>query len=188
MAVRTRGGVMAQADGAYETLVERARAGDPEAFGNLVTQSRDILWSVCLRITADPLDAEDALQDTLIAAWQNIGKFRGNAKFSTWCYRIAANASIAVCRKRRSVPVDTDDIAGLLIAADSTGQVDDRDLITAALREVSPDFREALVLREYGDMTYDEIATHQGIGVQTVKSRINRARTQLADAVRAATA
>ncbi|GAA1739711.1 RNA polymerase sigma factor [Aeromicrobium alkaliterrae] len=170
------------------TLVERARAGDPDAFTQLVTESRDILWSVCLRITADPLDAEDALQDTLISAWQNIHKFRGNSKFSTWCYRIAANASIAVCRKRRTIPIDTDDIVDLVVAADTTGQVDDRDLITSALREVSPDFREALVLREYGDMTYDEIAAHQGIGVQTVKSRINRARAQLADAVRDASA
>ncbi len=179
---------MSDVKSAYDDLVVRAREGDPDAFTELVNGSRDVLWSVCLRITADPYDAEDALQDTLIAAWQNIGKFRGNAKFSTWCYRIAANASIAVCRKRRSVPIDTADIVDLVVAADTTGQVDDRDLITASLRAVAPDFREALVLREYGDMTYDEIATHQGIGVQTVKSRISRARAQLANAVRAATA
>lgn len=179
---------MSEAASAYDALVERARAGDPEAFGELVAQSRDILWSVCLRITANPLDAEDALQDTLIAAWQNIGKFRGNAKFSTWCYRIAANASIAVCRKRRSIPVDTDDIADMVVMADGTGAIDDRDLVTSALRQVTADFREALVLREYGDMPYDEIAAHQGIGVQTVKSRISRARAQLAEAVRAASA
>jgi len=179
---------MTETVGAESTLVERARAGDPDAFTQLVTESRDILWSVCLRITADPLDAEDALQDTLIAAWQNIGTFRGNAKFSTWCYRIAANASIAICRKRRTVPIDTADIVDLVVVADATGHVDDRDLVTAALREVGPDFREALVLREYGDMTYAEIAQHQGIGVQTVKSRINRARAQLAEAVRSASA
>ncbi|MCK5892171.1 MAG: sigma-70 family RNA polymerase sigma factor [Aeromicrobium sp.] len=179
---------MTQAVGDEHSLVERARAGDADAFTQLVTESRDVLWSVCLRITADPQDAEDALQDTLIAAWQNIHKFRGNAKFSTWCYRIAANASIAVCRKRRSIPIDTDDIVDLVVVADTTGQVDDRDLVTAALREVGEDFREALVLREYGDMTYDEIAAHQGIGVQTVKSRISRARAQLAEAVRSASA
>ena len=179
---------MPQAVGDEHSLVERARAGDADAFTQLVTESRDVLWSVCLRITADPQDAEDALQDTLIAAWQNIHKFRGNAKFSTWCYRIAANASIAVCRKRRSIPIDTDDIVDLVVVADTTGQVDDRDLVTAALREVGEDFREALVLREYGDMTYDEIAAHQGIGVQTVKSRISRARAQLAEAVRSASA
>ena len=179
---------MTELMGAEGSLVERARAGDADAFTQLVTESRDVLWSVCLRISADPQDAEDALQDTLISAWQNIDKFRGNSKFSTWCYRIAANASIAVCRKRRSIPIDTDDIVDLVVAADVTSQVDDRDLITAALREVGEDFREALVLREYGDMTYDEIAAHQGIGVQTVKSRISRARAQLSDAVRAATA
>ncbi|MFT4188918.1 MAG: sigma-70 family RNA polymerase sigma factor [Aeromicrobium sp.] len=173
--------------GEQAALVERARAGDAEAFTELVNESRDLLWSVCLRVTADPLDAEDALQDALIAAWQNIHKFRGNAKFSTWCYRIASNAAIAVCRKRRSVPVDAADVAGLLISADETGQVDDRDLVTAALREVREDFREALVLREYGDLTYAEIAEHQGVGVQTVKSRINRARSQLSEAVRRAT-
>ena len=182
---------MAAAGGAdrarHDELVERARAGDADAFGVLVTESRDVLWSVCLRITGDHGDAEDALQDALISAWQNIGSFRGGAKFSTWCYRIAANASIAVCRKRRTISVDVADMVDLFTTPDVTGQIDDRDVVTAALAEVSPDFREALVLREYGDLTYEQIAVHQGVPVQTVKSRINRARHQLADAVRAST-
>jgi len=97
---------------------------------------------------------------------------------STWLYRIASNAALAQVRRRReetveSVPETADEWA------DPQHGVAERDRVTEALRHVPPDFREALVLREYGDFTYEQIAAHQGVGVQTVKSRLNRARAAL---------
>lgn len=160
--------------------VARARAGDPDAFAELVAAHRNKLWSICLRITGNEYDAEDALQDALTAAWLHLGTFRGDASFGTWCYRIAANASLAVVKKRRETPTDTFEHLDAAAGGDFTAALADRDRINAALAVLPVQFREAIVLREYGDFTYEQIAAHQGVGVQTVKSRLNRARTALA--------
>jgi len=87
-------------------LIERCRAGDRAAFAELVAPSRERVWAVCVRITGNRYDAEDALQDALIVAWQNLDKFRGTAAFGTWLYRIASNAALAVVRTRRGEVLD----------------------------------------------------------------------------------
>lgn len=159
-------------------LVLRSQEGDQAAFGELVTRNRDHIWAVCLRITANRHDAEDALQDALIAAWQNIGKFRGDSKFTSWMYRIAANAALAVIRKRLDTSADgPPEFESAAPRIDI--QVSDVDRVRTALAALPLEFREAIVLREYGDLSYQEIADQQGVGVQTVKSRINRARAKL---------
>lgn len=173
-------------------LLERARAGDESAFAALVTPRRVRLWSVCLRVVGDRHDAEDALQDALTAAWLHLGSFRGEAKFDTWLYRIASNAALAVARRRRERTVDPDDLGDLGGHGDAAragghrdhaDTVADTDRVRRALAALPEQFREAVVLRELADMTYDDIAAHQGVGVQTVKSRLNRARAQLAAAL-----
>ncbi|MDJ0334601.1 sigma-70 family RNA polymerase sigma factor [Salinibacterium sp. G-O1] len=162
-------------------LLADARGGDSRAFDLLLARHRDRLWGVCLRTTRNPADAEDALQDTLIAIWQNLSRFRGDSSFGTWIYRIAANAALTVVRKRREIPDD-----GIEIEDDSRDFVDalaDRDRVQFALMSVAEDFRVALVLREYGQFSYEEIAQHQGILVATVKTRISRARAAVAAAM-----
>ncbi|MDR3068297.1 MAG: RNA polymerase sigma factor [Cellulomonas sp.] len=159
-------------------LLARACSGDQQAFEALVAPHRRTLWGVCLRITGNHHLAEDALQDALLAAWRNLAQFRGESAVSTWLYRIASNAALAQVRRRRdetveAIPETADEWA------DPQHGVAERDRVAEALRQVPPDFREALVLREYGDFTYEQIAAHQGIGVQTVKSRLSRARAAL---------
>lgn len=158
-------------------LLARARAGDSRAFEDLVMPHRNRLWGVCLRVTGSTQDAEDALQDCLLAAWRNLDRFRGDAAVGTWLYRIAANAAVGVVRRRREVVGEVPDRPDPAPAAEDVLVL--RDEVEAALRLVPLDFRVALVLREYGDLTYDEIAAHQGVGVQTVKSRLNRARSSV---------
>lgn len=106
-------------------------------------------------------------------------QFEPRAKFSTWAYRIAANAARQIIRARRDV---LDDEIGMT-QADTSPTADEKVstvmVVRAGLAQLGEDFREALILREYGGLTYEEIATHQKIGIQTVKSRINRARTKL---------
>lgn len=161
-------------------LIERARAGDTAAFGALVGKYRTRTWAVCVQIAGNSHDAEDALQDALTAAWQNLDKFRGTAKFSTWLHRIAANAALAVVRRRREEVVDEIDLG-----SDTDPSIADRvvdvDAVRRALSDLPEDFRAAVVLREYAQMSYAEIAEHQGIPVQTVKSRINRGRARLVE-------
>jgi RNA polymerase sigma factor (sigma-70 family) len=157
--------------------VRRAADGDAQAFAVLVAEHRDRAWAVCLRITGHRHDAEDALQDALAAAWRNLGGYRGDARFATWLHRIAANAALRVAGMRREVAVDElPEPAGSEFEPD----VVDRDAVTAALALLPPEFRSALVLREYADLSYAEIAEAQGVGIQTVKSRLNRGRRAMA--------
>ncbi|MET9200393.1 sigma-70 family RNA polymerase sigma factor [Gordonia sp. NPDC003585] len=173
-------GLEAAENGSAETeLIDRARTGDQRAFGELVEAQRDRMWAICLRITGNPHDAEDALQDALVAAWRAIGRYRGDAKLSTWLFRIASNAALAQIRKRP----DTDDIDDHqpVSTVDFTSGIVLSDRIQDALSRVPDAYRATFVLRVYGDLSYAEIAEAQGIGVQTVRSRISRARDILQD-------
>ena len=156
-------------------LLARAKSGDEQAFAELAGQHRARLWSICLRVTGNEYDAEDALQEALTAAWLNLARFRGDARFGTWAYRIASNAAVAAARRRRATPTEPDQLDEPL-GHDFTEQFADRDQVSTALASLGVQFREAIVLREYGEFTYEEIAAHQGVPVQTVKSRLNRAR------------
>ncbi len=82
-------------------LILLCRHGDQHAFAELVGRYRNNAWGVCLQITGNHTDAEDALQETLVAAWRNLDKFRGESRFNTWLHRIAANAALAVLRRRK---------------------------------------------------------------------------------------
>jgi RNA polymerase sigma factor (sigma-70 family) len=167
-------------------LVARAVAGDDSAFEELVGEHRRRLWSLCLRLTGNAQDAEDALQDALVAAWQHLGSFRQDSRFGTWIYRIAANASLAVVRRRRDIPFDPVEMPEGEGPRDPGVQVSDRELVRGAIAALPEPFRVALVLREIGDLSYEEIAVHQGIGVQTVKSRLSRARAAVLANLRSA--
>ncbi|WP_205754675.1 RNA polymerase sigma factor [Pseudarthrobacter sp. NamE2] len=158
-------------------LVAAAREGDQKAFEALAAQHRTMLWSVCLRVTGNTFDAEDALQDTLLAAWRNIGGFRGESGFGTWIYRIASNAAMSIVRSRRDTALEIPE--NLVAERDFAEQLAAADVIQQALKSIPEDFRVALVLRELCDFTYAQIAEHQGVGVPTVKTRISRARRAL---------
>lgn len=162
------------ADGAHMLLMDAAIAGDSRAFEILASQHRTMIWSVCLRITGNTYDAEDALQDTLLAAWRAIGRFRRESGFGTWIYRIAANAALAVSRSRRSTDVEIPEF--LASDRDFAEKVAAADLVQQTLKGIPEDLRVALVLRELCDFTYAQIADYQGVPLATVKTRINRAR------------
>lgn len=168
-------------------LVAACRAGDHDAYTQLVARYRTNAWHVCLQITGNTHDAEDALQDTLTAAWQNLHKFRGDARFNTWLHRIATNSALGLVRRRK--PVDTldgtDDDGYGIDLSDDRAHFDDRiatvDAVHHALNQLPEDFRIAIVLAEFADLPYADIAEHQQVTVATVKTRIHRARKQLAD-------
>ena len=155
-------------------LMDAAIGGDASAFESLASQHRAMIWSVCLRITGNTYDAEDALQDTLLAAWRSIGRFRRDSSFGTWIYRIAANAALAVSRARRSTDVEIPEF--LATERDFAEKVSAADLVQQTLKVLPEDLRVALVLRELCDFTYAQIADYQDVPVATVKTRINRAR------------
>jgi RNA polymerase sigma-70 factor (ECF subfamily) len=140
-----------------------------------------MLYAVCLRITGHPEDALDALQETLTRAWRSAGSFRGEARPSTWLYRIATNAALAEVSRRKARPDPVDEVPGDRWATvRAAGDVAvDRLSVDAALRRLPPPYRAAIVLRECCGCGYEEIVDILGVPMNTVKSRISRGRQAL---------
>jgi RNA polymerase sigma-70 factor, ECF subfamily len=163
-------------------LAMLAAAGDSRAFDQLAERYRGFMYSVCRRITCDDQDAVDALQDALLAAWRRIGSFEGRSSVRTWLFRVASNAAVDEVR-RRAQRQDQIGAAARAHAAplDVEAAAVARTTVDWALAQLPPQFRAAVVLREYYGLTYQEIADALGIPIDTVKSRISRGRQALAD-------
>lgn len=175
-------------DAADHDLVAWAQAGDERAFAELVERSRRRLFSVCVRITGDEHSAHDAAQNALLDAWRALPRFEGRSSFSTWLCQIGSRAALAVVAKRRADPMaDVPEPDGPF-RADLEETVAAVSAVRWALAKLPPDFRQALVLREYADLSYQEIAEVQGIRVETVKTRIARARRAVAELLQSADA
>ena len=151
------------------TLIAWAKAGDETAFAMLAEAARRRLVAVCHRSCRDPGDAADACQDALLAAWQNLASFRGDSGFTTWLCAIGRNACRAIERKRRPTPMQVD--PGATTPRDAAATIDLRDAIDRALAALDPSMREVVVLREYGGLSYDEIALTLGVELNTVRTR-----------------
>ena len=171
-----------------QRLVASAREGDRRAIERLLRLHQPQIHAVCRRITGNDTDALDATQEALIAIVRGLPRFDGRAKFSTWAYRIATNACLDELRRRKRRPVvglPEHDGSTLDLADPSTpdpgDEVGERDEIDAALAQLAPDFRAAVVLR---DLCQLEIAEVLEIPAGTVRSRIARGRAQLADLLR----
>jgi RNA polymerase sigma-70 factor, ECF subfamily len=168
------------------TLVVRAQEGDVRAFEILARRHQRALYRLAVRLTGDPAEAADALQEALLDAWRNLDRFRGDAAFSTWMYRIVTNRCVAALRRRRPVP-EAD--AGTYVAAsDFPEQAADLDVELAALGravlDLPDDQRVCWVLRELEGMGYAEIVEITGVGDVAVRGRVYRARVRLAEVMR----
>lgn len=174
-----------------DELVAAAQGGDRNAADQLLRRHYDRIHAVCRRITGASSDADDACQEALIKIVRNLPNFDGRAAFSTWAYRIATNASLDELRRRRRrplQPVNDDEGTTIEIPDETTGgrvtAVDDRLALTAALGDLSEDFRTAVVLRDVADLDYAEIADTLDIPIGTAKSRVARGRSALAERLR----
>ena len=167
-------------------LLRRHVAGDDTAFAELVRRHRDRLWAVALRTLGDPEEAADALQDALLAAFRRAESFRGDAKVTTWLHRIVVNACLDRARRRRVrlvEPLAEEDDRQLTLSVpegpDSAEVQERRADILAALRQISPDQRAAIVLVDMEGLSMEEAAQTLECAVGTVKSRCSRGRAKL---------
>jgi len=171
-----------------EELAQAAAAGSEEAFARLVELHEKRVYALALRMTGNQEDAADVAQEAFLSAWRGLPNFRGESGFSTWLYRLTSNAAIDHLRKtrRQRGTASLDDTAlGLELPdpaptpqelAESEGL---REAVRWGLGELSPEHRQALDLREYQELSYEENAGQLALDLGTVKSRISRARAAL---------
>lgn len=169
-------------------LISRARGGDREAFGELVEQYRDNVYRLAYRMCGNAYDADEAAQEAFVAAWRALPNFRGDAKFSTWLYRLTTNAAIDVMRReKRHQTVGDGEMMELADDADSPQETVERteqqEAVQKALSTLSEEYREVLLLRYMEELDYAEIAEVLQLPSGTVKSRINRAKAALKTAL-----
>jgi RNA polymerase sigma-70 factor, ECF subfamily len=161
-------------------LIARAQSGSKEALDALLRCHFDRVYAVCRRITGNDADAADASQETLVRVVRGLGRFDARARFSTWVYRIAVNASLDEIRRRSRRPAAIGIDADAVETGGGPASVIDRLDIDSALQKVAPEFRAAVVLRDLCGMDYAEIARTLAIPVGTAKSRVARGRAVLA--------
>jgi RNA polymerase sigma-70 factor, ECF subfamily len=173
----------AEFDVSDDQLIARTLAGESDAFSLLVRRWERPIYGLSLRMLGRDEDARDACQEAFIAAFRNLGKFRGEAKFSSWIYRIALNACHARLRDRRgaALSIDEEDEAGRKAELADTASEglaermsrDERsEIVRRALQALPPEMRQVIVMKEYEEMTFAEISEVLQIPVSTVKSRL----------------
>src|SRR5271155_1542031 len=174
-------------------LVASARAGDTQAFSELVKQYERKIYRLAKHITQNDEDAEDVLQETFLKAYEHLGNFQGNSKFYTWIVRIAVNEALMKLRKRRgdkTVPLDEPLDTGeetvkreIAVWEDNPeqqySQEEMREILDEAVQSLKPDFRTVFLLRDIEELSTEETAETLGISIPAVKSRLLGARLAL---------
>jgi RNA polymerase sigma-70 factor (ECF subfamily) len=175
-------------------LVEGLRAADNDAYETLIQRYEQPVFNIVSRLMDDATDAADVSQEVFLKIFRNVGSFRGDSSLKTWIYRIAVNEARNHRRwfnrhRRKEVGLETDPVEPrgyqdwLPDPGRSPFEVtldhETQSLIEAALAEVNPKFRAALVLREIEGLSYEEIGEILEISLGTVKSRILRGRDAL---------
>ncbi|HEX7317092.1 MAG TPA: sigma-70 family RNA polymerase sigma factor [Pyrinomonadaceae bacterium] len=183
---------------AEEQFLERLRAGDAMAFNRLVEERHGDIYALLYRLTEDPEEARDLTQETFLQAFRHLANFRGDADLRTWLYRIAVNQARNRWRwwkrRRRDRTVSLDaPVSEEFDSPLSAGLAGDEGLdperqalarereqaLHAALKSLSRTYREVIVLRDIEGLSYEEVAATLDLNVGTVKSRLNRGRTEL---------
>ncbi len=154
-------------------LVQAAQRGEVAALDALLDAHRERVLNLAFQILRDRDAAEDAAQEAFVRAFAKIGEFRGKARFSTWIYRVALNVCL---EKRRQIKVEA--AFDEEIAPSCDARVESKMALDVALQKLSQEWRVALVLREWHELSYEEMALVLGVPIGTVRSRLHHARAE----------
>lgn len=164
-------------------LIDRYLTGDIDAFNELMDAHEDRVFAICLRMMRDREAALDATQDTFLTVFRKADRFKAKAAFSTWLYRVAVNTCYDHLRRKKRKQAgqlpesyDPEDVA----AGDAFEAADVRPSIETALADLSDEFRSAVVLVDLQGLSVEQAADILEVPTGTVKSRLFRARKQLA--------
>ena len=173
-----------------EKLVERAVGNDPDAFGEIVKRWERKIFALCFGMLGREDEARDAAQETFIAAYRNISNFRGEAKVSSWLHRIAVNQCLTVKRRAKTrseefIDDDSGDNDNIFVTsphrspARATEQTERLTIVRQAVSSLPADLRQVIVMKEFEEMTFQEISDTLELPLSTVKSRLYTALRQL---------
>ena len=159
-------------------LVERAQTGDSRAFEALYRGLVGRIYALCLRMARDAQRAEELTQDVFVRAWERLGSFRGESKFTTWLHRLAVNVVLQEGRtkgrreSREELVGDPGEYLGRVKEEFPGTRMD----LEKAIASLPAGARRVVVLRDVYGYRYEEIARMQGVALGTVKAQIHRAR------------
>ena len=161
-----------------EALVRKAQGGDADAFESVYRQSVDRIYALCLRMSSDPAAAEELTQDVFVRAWQKLGSFRGESRFTTWLHRLAVNLVLQDRRTKGRRGAREESVADLERYSSHARRAmpGTRVDLERAIASLPPKAKNVLVLRDIQGYKYDEIAEITGVSLGTVKAQIHRAR------------
>src|SRR5437016_7627084 len=173
-----------------EQIVERAVSGDPEAFGEIVRRWERRIFALAFGMLGREEDARDATQETFLSAFRNLRNFRGEAKVSSWLHRIAVNQCItrqrrAKVRGETALEEEAEKNAAVFALpmdaspARAAEKVERSSAVRSAVSALPPDLRQVVVMKEFEELTFQEIADVLEIPLSTVKSRLYTAPRQL---------
>ncbi|MEK7859594.1 MAG: sigma-70 family RNA polymerase sigma factor [Elusimicrobiota bacterium] len=167
-------------------LVERVRSGESAAYAELVRRHHGDVFGLCLSMLGGAAEADDAAQDVFLKAYRSLDRFRNDASLRTWLYRIASNRCLDLLRSRardrsESLEAILESEGGRLkdllpVESDSSQAAENADLVERVLRQLSPEYRLILTLREGQGLDYEELAEAMGCSLDSVKARLKRAR------------
>lgn len=170
-----------------EALVGRTRRGELDAFEELIERHRHVVFRIAARVVG-PAEAEDVSQDAFLRAFNTLGRFRGDASFRTWLLRITHNTALNALARRRSIPVadppEPTERAAQRTPAERLEEDERRRRLMTKVAQLRPGYRAALVLRDFEDLSYDEIAAVLDTPLGTVKTNLHRARRELIELLR----
>jgi RNA polymerase sigma-70 factor (ECF subfamily) len=174
-----------------EATVERCRAGDEEAWSALVSATMRQLYRLCASYAPSAAVAEELTQEVYFKLWENLHRYRAGSNFMAWAWRVARNLLIDAhrrSRREREAAWLDPEILDILPSSDDPGQQTERkqrlSMIATALRQLNEELAELILLRDFAGLSYQEMAEGLGLPLGTVKSRLNRARLELATAIR----
>ena len=159
-------------------VIAKAVAGDERAFETLMETHKDMVYTLAYRMLGNAADAEDAFQETFVSAYKSISRFRADAKFSTWIYRIAVNRCRDMLSARRARPaLESIHEEGFDAPAPTKGE--EAAGVEEALAMISPDYRTAITLHCLMGYSYDEAGDIMGVPGGTVKTYVHRGKDEL---------
>ena len=173
-----------------QVWLDQARRGDKVAFGKIIEAYQGPVCNLAYRMLNNSGEAEEAAQEAFIRAYTRLDSYNPHHKFSTWLLSITSNYCIDLIRKRRAILLSIDEALPphpSLMSEKSAApepqlvQSEQQELVQSLLAELAPEYREAVVLRYWHERSYEEIAEMMDTTVSAIKSRLFRARKQLAE-------